>query len=111
MNSLFSRSHSDKSKLQLNSESLDKISLRKKIIHNLDNLNINDTTDFLKIFLKTNKYYSTKIFIRFLLKEADLLSHYPVYDKRMTYKLMLIKGNLLKKGLIKPYNSQVFRIV
>jgi len=111
VNILFSKQkYPIRTKLQWDS-GLDKISLRNKILYDLDNLNINDTVNFLKVYLKTNRFYSTKSFIKFLLKETDLLSHYPVCDKKMLYKLKFIKGNLLKKGKIKPYNSQVYRIV
>ncbi|GAH64766.1 unnamed protein product [marine sediment metagenome] len=112
MKSLFLKQQlSIKSKLQWNSEGLDKISLRNKILNDINNLNMNDTVDFLKIFLKNNKFYSTKSFIRFLLKESDLLNYYRDYDDKMLNKLRLIKGNLIKERLIKPFNSQVFRVV
>lgn len=107
----FKQRYPIRSTLQWDSEGLDKKSLRNKILNDLPNLDMNDTVGFQKVFLKKNKFYSTKSFIRFLLKESDLLNVYCVYDEKMLYKLKNIKGNLLKKRLIKPYNSQVFRIV
>lgn len=110
MKSLLSKFHSSKPKIQWDSEGLDKKSLRRKIIYDLDNLNMNDTIDFLRIFLKTNRFYSTKSFIMFLLKEADLLSYHRIYDKKMARRLSRIQTKLKNEGLIKPFNSQVYRI-
>ncbi len=111
MKSLFKQNCSIKPKLQWDSEGLDKFSLKNKILYDLDNLKEINIINFLKNYLKTNKFYSTKIFIKFLLKEVKLLSKDINYDEKMAHRLCRIPTKLMNEGLIKPFNSQVFRIV
>lgn len=119
MKILFSkRKYNFKKEINWNISGLDLQSLKYKILNNLQDLNINDVIRFLKIFLKKYKYYSTNSFVRFLLFEIEIFENNKSDQKlrfglirKLSSRLKFIKSNLLKKRLIKPYNSQVYRIV